>query len=461
MSAEEKILKTLFGDAKNEIRYVHGNKKKIVDVLFARKATNKVLSHLWQSSASLVDSINTLDILTSLGLSINAGKYVYFNEHIYVDCFAPAWPGETLARSMEILIQNLLKEPEEWDPFIMSLIVSITRKCVYRCEHCYAVETLGDKDIVSLDKLLEIARAFRNKGVAVYSWEGGEPLLRFDDLLTLIRETRDYGESIVATTAYGLTQEKARQLKEAGLVSTIISLDHYDPDKHNAFRRNKKSFDMAVNGVRIFRENGILPSIAICATREIVDNDELYRYLELAREIGAAFVQVIDPMPCGNYLKKDVILSKSQLEKIKKFHFIANTDPGYADYPSVQSRALLEDENLFGCAAGNALCYVDSTGNFQSCVMLPISLGNVLEEDVETVYNRMREYFPRCTRGRCPSQALQKKIATQYDKTGSLPLPYKDCEEILEKIQQQGLPDQFQKVSDKQKRKRLRDFVLP
>ena len=389
--------------------------------------------------------------MASLGGGFGHYKYVYFNGRIFLDCFAPGWPGPAFDNMIASLARNLGRAPGAWEPYLPSLVLSITKKCVYRCEHCYAIKTLGDRDVLSYEDLLRIAREFQRIGfgVGVMAWEGGEPLLRFEELLKLIRATRGKSESLIATTAYGLTNDMAAQLREAGLDAAIISIDHYDPDRHNAFRRNKKAFDMAVNGVRIFRENGILPSIAICATRETVDEGGLWKYLELGKDIGAAFVQVLDATPSGNYMGRDVMLKKSQMEEIKKFHITVNTDPRYRCYPTVQARALLEDGDTNGCCAGNALVYVDSSGNMQGCDLLQVSFGNVMEEGVETVYRRLKSHFPHPTKGRCPAQSLSKQINSVYEQTGTLPVDYKDCPKVLENIAARGLPDHMAAIRDK------------
>jgi len=379
-------------------------------------------------------------------------KFVYFNGRIFVDCFAPGWPGVAFDNMVGYLARNFGRRPGEWEPYVPALILSATRKCVYRCEHCYAIKSLGSRDVLTYAHLLRIVKDFQGlgSGVGVIAWEGGEPLMRFDELLRLIRETRDQSEAMLATTAYGLTPEMAGRLREAGLDAAIISLDHYVPDLHNKFRRNKKAFDMAVNGVRIFRENGILPSIAICATREVVDAGGLWKYLDLAREIGVGFVQVIDATPSGNYLGKDVMLTKPQMEEIKKFHLKVNTDPAYRDHPAVQARAFLEDDDYNGCCAANALVYVDSSGNMQPCDLFQVSFGNVIEEGVETVYRRMKSCFPHPTRGCCPAQTLSRLVHAAHKESGALPVDFRDCPEILENIAARGLPPRMDGI-----RKRL------
>lgn len=362
-------------------------------------------------------------------------KFVAFDGRVYVDCFAPGWPGKPFDHLTDHLVQLLAGRSPKDARFLPSLVISITKKCPYRCEHCYAIESLGSRDTVSVEQMLGVVRQMQRRGLGVIAWEGGEPLLRFDDLVTMIHATYPESEAWLATTGWGLTQEKAARLKDAGLSAAIISIDHYDPDEHNRFRRNKKAFDMAVKGVRLFRENGILPSICICATRDNIRDDSLYRYLELAKEIGVGFIQILDATPSGNYLGQNVMLSGAELETLKRFHVEVNTSARYRDYPAISARALIEDDAHFGCCACNGLCYIDSAGNLQACDLLQISFGNVFEEGFEPVYKRMQEQFPDFTKGRCPAQSLYRHIARAHQEVGSLPLPHSNCDAVLSKLQ--------------------------
>lgn len=460
MEIDRKLLHAALGKPSRDLKFLQGSEKRLVELIMLRGASKMTLDFIVEKSFSLVESLNFIDCQRTMAGVLGTCKYVYYDGNIFMDCFAPKWPGRALNNSLEAVNRSLTAVSDEWGPFLQSLVFSITKKCVYRCEHCYAIHTLGEQDVMSAEDMLRIAKEFQGKiGVGVMAWEGGEPLMRFDDLLMLIRGTSPESESLVATTAYGLDGEKARRLKEAGLVSAIISLDHYEPDRHNAFRRNKKAFDMAVNGVRIFRENGILPSIAICATRDVMEEGSLYEYLELAKNIGAAFVQILDATPSGNYIGKDVLLTKAQMEELKRFQVELNTSPRYRDYPSVQARAFMEDEKVNGCNGGNALAYVDSSGNLQACDLLQLSFGNVMEEDVETVFRRLKKHFPHPKKGRCPAQTLSKDIARGFEKTAKLPLQYCDCADILEKIDKMELPDRFMEVKKKKERRKPGDFM--
>jgi len=432
----ERLLRSLFRKTPhNKIKNVLGMKRAIVDILMAGGIVRKNITHIWKDILGIKKS--NLDAYLS---NFRHLKYIYFNGGIFLDCFSPRYPGEAWLRVASNLAKVFTSDPRNWEAFTIALIISITKKCVYRCEHCYAIQTLGSKDVLSYEALLKIGKGFADLGLGVIAWEGGEPLLRFEDLLNLIRETTPKTDAWIATTAYGLTMEQARKLRQAGLTAAIISLDHWIPEKHNEFRRNKKAYDMAVNGVRIFRECGILPSICICATKEVVDSDGLWEYIELAKKLEVGFVQILDATPSGNYLDADVALTNKQLRKIQKFHITVNTNPEYKDYPSVSARALLEHDSHYGCSAGNALVYVDNEGRLQACDLLQISFGNVVEEGVKKVYRRMKKYFPHLIAGRCPAQTLHKIIYDVYTEHQSVPIPYEKCPHILEMIKKRGLP---------------------
>ena len=418
----------------NQIEYIHGLRRNLADLLIISSVLKERANDIFKNTRLKLKRYPRM-----LKKFVN-NKYVYFNGQIYMDCFAPPWPGIAFNRVMQGIAQRFGDLNFDWTDYTLALVISITKKCVYRCEHCYAIQTLGSEDILSYEQLLDIAKSFMDIGGGVIAWEGGEPLLRFEMLLDLIRNTVPKSDAWIATTAYGLTQDMARQLKQAGLSAAIISLDHYLPEKHNEFRRNKKAFEMVVKGVRIFRENGILPNICVCATRELIDEDGLWNYLELAKKIGVGYIQILDATPAGNYIDKDVLLTNKQIDKIKRFHLEVNTDSRYKDYPGVSARALLESDDYFGCSAGCALVYVDSSGNLQACDLLQIAFGNILEEGFDTVYKRLKTYIPHYISGRCPAQTLHKYISNVYQEHPSLPLSYKDCEHILEKIKARGLP---------------------
>ena len=69
------------------------------------------------------------------------------------------------------------------DPFgrtITYLRVSVTDRCDLRCAYCMPerMEFLPRRDVLTLEELLRLSRAFMRRGVRKIRLTGGEPLVR-------------------------------------------------------------------------------------------------------------------------------------------------------------------------------------------------------------------------------------------------------------------------------------------
>jgi MoaA/NifB/PqqE/SkfB family radical SAM enzyme len=68
--------------------------------------------------------------------------------------------------------------------------------------------------------------------------------------------------------------------------------------------------------------------------------------------------------------------------------------------------------------------HIDAIGNVNPCVFLPVTFGNILHEDFETIYRRMRKAIPRPLHKECPSLELAERLQNCYRERGSMPVPY-------------------------------------
>jgi len=374
-------------------------------------------------------------------------KYVRFGDHVYFDAFSPRFPGPVFDRVIAASVRRFDGRAETAPRYIPYVVLAITDRCMYRCQHCYARDAIRSRDTLTVDQWKQIVDRFQGIGTGVFGFEGGEPLVRFDDLVALCEHARDRSELWIATTGWGLTPGKARRLADAGLAGAAVSLDHYLPDKHNAFRGNPKAFDEAAKAVALFAQAGIFPAVAVCATRDVIADGGMDRYLELARDLGAGVVQVLDPVPTGNLIGKgeEVALSVDQLRALQRWQHEVNTARRYRDYPAVSTRATLEDDHTFGCGAGgNAIIYVDPAGNLQPCPFLGAATGNVVD-DFDGALARMRALFPHpaAVGVACPVNTLGAELAAARERTGKLPLPYEETAQLCRDFAAAPLPAVF------------------
>ena len=106
-----------------------------------------------------------------------------------LNLYVPAYPSAAFFHTIEA---KLLFRP----PGPTTVVYSMTKACRYKCPHCYQRNDKGAD--VDEDLLLATARRLQDMGVALFDIEGGEPFIRFDRLLALVRGAgralRDLGQ---------------------------------------------------------------------------------------------------------------------------------------------------------------------------------------------------------------------------------------------------------------------------
>lgn len=293
----------------------------------------------------------------------------------------PIWPSS----SFDFFHENELNRIDKFREIngeLNLLILSITKKCPLACEHCFEWPVMHQPEVLSLENLKSIVHNYQNKGLGSLEISGGEPLSRFSDLVDLIQFSSDSTEVWVLTSGFGLTLNKAQNLKDAGLTGITISLDHFEEEKHNLFRGNDKSFDWVIKAVENSAEVGLITCLSICATRSFVSTENLYKYTELAKKLGVCFVQILEPKATGNYAEKDVLLKEDHISIIEDFHYKVNSEEKFKDYPLIVYHGY--HQRRIGCfGGGSRYLYIDSNGDIHSCPFCRSTLGNALNIENE------------------------------------------------------------------------------
>ena len=117
------------------------------------------------------------------------------------------------------------------------LRVSVTDRCDFRCVYCMEeeMEFVPRAQLLTLEEITTIARAFTELGVSKIRVTGGEPLVRRN----ILKLFEDIGQlpglqNLVTTTNGSQLVKLASGLKQAGVKRLNISLDSLNADK---FRR--------------------------------------------------------------------------------------------------------------------------------------------------------------------------------------------------------------------------------
>jgi cyclic pyranopterin phosphate synthase len=120
------------------------------------------------------------------------------------------------------------------------LRVSITDRCDFRCVYCMAEEMtfLPRAQILTLEEIYALAKAFTELGVDTIRVTGGEPLVRKGALELLAKIGRLPGlRELLLTTNGSQLRSKAQALKDAGVKRLNISLDSLKPERFRQLTR--------------------------------------------------------------------------------------------------------------------------------------------------------------------------------------------------------------------------------
>jgi len=177
--------------------------------------------------------------------------------------------------------------------------LSVTDRCDFRCVYCMTEEMtfLPRDEVLSLEEIALLARAFVELGVEKIRLTGGEPLVRRDigklvDEIGALEGLKDFS---MTTNGAGLAKHAA-QLKAAGMSRLNISLDSLDPERFKALTRTG-DLNKVIAGIRAAREEGFRIKLNAVVLKGRNDH-EVVSLVEFAREEGLD-ISFIEEMPLG------------------------------------------------------------------------------------------------------------------------------------------------------------------
>ena len=197
-------------------------------------------------------------------------------------------------------IKNKLIDPFGRD--INYLRVSVTDRCDFRCTYCMAedMQFLPKKDVLSLEEIEEICKAFMRLGTRKIRLTGGEPLVRKGIMQVINNLGNEVGkglDELTITTNGSQLETKAEELFNAGIRRINVSLDHLDPIKFKEITRWGDLEKVKV-GLKKAREVGLKIKINTVAISEFNQN----HLADILRWCGDENfdMTVIEVMPMGD-----------------------------------------------------------------------------------------------------------------------------------------------------------------
>lgn len=174
------------------------------------------------------------------------------------------------------------------DPFgrhVSYLRVSVTDRCDFRCVYCMSEDMtfLPKKDVLSLEELERMCKAFVRKGVKKLRLTGGEPLVR-KNIMSLINnlgkliKTGEL-EELTLTTNGSQLHRYADDLVAAGVKRINVSVDTLDPAKFQEATRWGK-LEQVMTGLAAAKKAGLQVKINAVALKHLnaMEFDNMIRW---------------------------------------------------------------------------------------------------------------------------------------------------------------------------------------
>jgi radical SAM protein with 4Fe4S-binding SPASM domain len=287
--------------------------------------------------------------------------------------------------------------------------VAITYRCNLKCAFCYAgsgctANPTHSNEEMSLDEIKEILwKIFHQAKVPSVSFTGGEPTLIFE-LPELIRYAKDLGMRVnLITNGIKISQALAQEYADHGLDSAQVSLEGVTAKTHDAIVCLRGAFHKTVEAVRHLKNAGVLTHTNTTITRANLDecaefprfikeefgNDKFSMNLIIPTGSGAIHDDlIVSYHEIGGYLEEIIATSEQQ-----EVEFM-----WYSPVPMCMFNSIAYGLGNKGCAACDGLLSIGSNGDVLPCASYDDSVGNLLEQDFETIWQseKAKQYRDKC-----------------------------------------------------------------
>jgi MoaA/NifB/PqqE/SkfB family radical SAM enzyme len=358
------------------MKIVSGHRLRLVRALMILQVAGIALrrfpqpARVWRALRSLAD------LLTNMSGGRTVAKCAQAGGRYFTHLYGPGWPSRAfrdhLTAELELAVaagddqMRSSRAPATPGARLQTVIFAVTKSCQLRCQHCCEWEALNQPEALSAADIASVVSRFQTLGVVQIHFSGGEPLLRIDDVIEAVRQAKPGTDFWIFTSGVGLTRECATRLRNAGIVGVNLSLDHWRPAGHDAFRGMAGTFAWVERAAASVRGADLALCLTLCPAREFVSRDNLFRYAELATGLGAGFIQILEPRSVGRYAGRQISLGVEERAILERFCLEMNHDPAHAHRPVVIYPGW--DQRRIGClGAGWRYVYVDTDARLHPC----------------------------------------------------------------------------------------------
>jgi len=294
--------------------------------------------------------------------------------------------------STSMLEHGLVQDPSATRPGPpLWLLAELTYRCPLHCVFCFnPVDFARQEDELDTDGWIRTLREARALGSVQCGFSGGEPLLRLD-LETLVGEAHKLGYyTNLLTTGVGLTDARARALKDNGLDHVQLSFQDSTREM-NDFLSNTRTFDLKYKVAAMIKEYD-WPMVLNCVIHRM-NIEHIDKIIDMALELGAETLELANTqyyswavvnrdhlLPSCEQLKKAERITNKYRERYGDRITIIFVVPDY--YENRPKKCMNGWGNVFLCVAPDGTALPCHTAR-----MLPgAAFPNVADHSMEEIW---------------------------------------------------------------------------
>lgn len=212
------------------------------------------------------------------------------------------------------------------NPFVA--IWEITRACDLACVHCRAAaQSRRSQFELSTEEGFRLIDDIAKLQPRVFVITGGDPLKR-DDVYDMIAYAKGAGlePSVTPSATPLLTPEAIAKMKAHGVTRLAISLDHYQREDHDNFRRVPGSFDLTIRAIEAARDLNIPVQINSTVSKRTAEDMPKMAAL-LSKYPNIVMWSVFFLVPTGRAKSGDMILPEEVETLFADLHEISKNVP--------------------------------------------------------------------------------------------------------------------------------------